>query len=158
MKKHNTADSLWVTYQGGVYDVTNFVGIHPGGADLLLSAGGLDLAPFWDMYLVHLYKGNGTALPYLESHQIGRLSSVDQEAVESESYAEVQSRSIEKGKEISSFRGYKVLGVLMMMPMLYLLRKLGRFLGMLGLNRLVEAISTKVCFCFLLICAFSLSL
>jgi len=62
VRKHTSKDSLWVTYKGGVYDVTKFVGIHPGGEDLLLSAGGLDLGPFWETYLVHLYKATTPVL------------------------------------------------------------------------------------------------
>jgi hypothetical protein len=28
--KHTKRDSLWVSYRGGVYDVTDFVSMHPG--------------------------------------------------------------------------------------------------------------------------------
>ena len=30
VQKHNTPESLWVTYQGSVYDVTDFINKHPG--------------------------------------------------------------------------------------------------------------------------------
>ena len=41
--KHNTLESLWVTYQGNVYDVTEFAQSHPGGASNLILAAGKDL-------------------------------------------------------------------------------------------------------------------
>ena len=34
--KHNTADDAWMVYDGRVYDVTNFVEAHPGGAASIL--------------------------------------------------------------------------------------------------------------------------
>ena len=79
VKKHCSIDSLWVTYKGCVYDVTQFLAIHPGGIDLLSTAGGLDLEPFWETYGVH-DRGN-TAHTYLESYKIGVLSAEDQEQV-----------------------------------------------------------------------------
>ena len=32
VSKHDTIEKrVWVTYKDGVYDITNFVNIHPGG-------------------------------------------------------------------------------------------------------------------------------
>lgn len=45
-------DGVWVTYKGGVYDITEFVAMHPGGDKILLAAGG-PLEPFWALYAVH---------------------------------------------------------------------------------------------------------
>lgn len=45
-------DGVWVTYKGGVYDITEFVAVHPGGDKILLAAGGA-LEPFWALYAVH---------------------------------------------------------------------------------------------------------
>lgn len=45
-------DGVWVTYKGGVYDITEFVAMHPGGDKILLAAGGA-LEPFWSLYAVH---------------------------------------------------------------------------------------------------------
>lgn len=50
---HRTVeDGVWVTYKGGVYDITEFVAMHPGGDKILLAAGGA-LEPFWALYAVH---------------------------------------------------------------------------------------------------------
>lgn len=38
--RHKTSESgVWVTYRDGVYDVTDFVRVHPGGNKILLAAG-----------------------------------------------------------------------------------------------------------------------
>ena len=44
---------LLVTYEGIVYDVTEFAESHPGGSELLLTATGLDLKHFFENYTVH---------------------------------------------------------------------------------------------------------
>ncbi|XP_078727484.1 sulfite oxidase, mitochondrial isoform X2 [Lampetra fluviatilis] len=68
--KHRTpADKIWVSYKGGVYDITAFVELHPGGDKILLAAGGA-LEPFWAMYAVH---NNEHVLEILEEYRIGRL-------------------------------------------------------------------------------------
>jgi sulfite oxidase len=41
-----------VTYGDGVYDVTEFVKVHPGGRHIMLAAGGA-VEPFWALYAQH---------------------------------------------------------------------------------------------------------
>lgn len=41
-----------MTYDGKVYDITDFVDKHPGGDKILLAGGGA-LEPFWALYAVH---------------------------------------------------------------------------------------------------------
>lgn len=53
--KHKTSDSgIWVTFQGGVYDITEFVANHPGGVEKIMTAAGGDLEPYWALYRQHL--------------------------------------------------------------------------------------------------------
>ncbi|KAI0377246.1 hypothetical protein F5Y04DRAFT_285191 [Hypomontagnella monticulosa] len=40
--KHNTTSSCWIVVDGKVYDVTSYLGQHPGGAAILLRQGGRD--------------------------------------------------------------------------------------------------------------------
>ena len=47
VSKHNTLESIWVTYKGHVYDVTDFVQSHPGGSTNILLAAGKDLGKFF---------------------------------------------------------------------------------------------------------------
>jgi cytochrome b involved in lipid metabolism len=52
--KHKTKDArIWVSYNGGVYDVTEFIDLHPGGKDKIALAAGSALEPFWTMYTQH---------------------------------------------------------------------------------------------------------
>lgn len=53
VQKCTTAKRMLVTYEGIVYDVTQFVNEHPGGAELLKTAAGLDLDHFFGNYTVH---------------------------------------------------------------------------------------------------------
>ncbi len=42
VKLHTTRTSCWTTVNGKVYDVTNFINQHPGGANAILSLCGID--------------------------------------------------------------------------------------------------------------------
>eukprot|EP00192_Tetraselmis_astigmatica_P001713 CAMPEP_0117667338 /NCGR_PEP_ID=MMETSP0804-20121206/10902_1 /TAXON_ID=1074897 /ORGANISM="Tetraselmis astigmatica, Strain CCMP880" /LENGTH=1564 /DNA_ID=CAMNT_0005475035 /DNA_START=106 /DNA_END=4800 /DNA_ORIENTATION=- len=42
LQEHNTANSLWMAVDGTVYDLTNWLGSHPGGRAVLLGEGGTD--------------------------------------------------------------------------------------------------------------------
>jgi sulfite oxidase len=70
--KHRTlADRVWVTYRDGVYDVTDFLEQHPGGAARLMLAAGGAIDPFWAMYAQH---GTAPVRALLEEHRVGRLA------------------------------------------------------------------------------------
>ena len=54
VNKHDSPENrVWVTYKNGVYDITDFIPMHPGADKLLMAAGG-SVEPFWAMYAVHL--------------------------------------------------------------------------------------------------------
>jgi len=42
IRKHASADDLWITIDGSVYDLTKFADLHPGGAFPLLEVAGKD--------------------------------------------------------------------------------------------------------------------
>jgi len=42
VQKHNNASSCWTTINDGVYDLTNFIQAHPGGAQAILGLCGID--------------------------------------------------------------------------------------------------------------------
>ncbi|EEH03778.1 L-lactate ferricytochrome c oxidoreductase [Histoplasma capsulatum G186AR] len=46
--KHNSADSCWVVLYGKVYDVTDFLQKHPGGAQIILQLAGKDATDEFD--------------------------------------------------------------------------------------------------------------
>ena len=46
VSKHNNAENgIWIVYKAGVYDVSQFVKIHPGGDNILLETGN-SIEPF----------------------------------------------------------------------------------------------------------------
>lgn len=71
VSKHNsTATGVWVTYKDGVYDVSRWVDIHPGGSSRLMLAAGGPIDPFWAMYAQH---NTEQVKSILEEYRIGNL-------------------------------------------------------------------------------------
>lgn len=46
--KHNKEDDLWMIIHGKVYDITDFINTHPGGADVLFESAGQDGSEAFD--------------------------------------------------------------------------------------------------------------
>nr|XP_033792921.1 sulfite oxidase, mitochondrial [Geotrypetes seraphini]XP_033792922.1 sulfite oxidase, mitochondrial [Geotrypetes seraphini] len=75
VQRHRTlADGIWVTLGKEVFNITEFVDMHPGGNRILLAAGG-SLEPFWAMYGIHNQKH---VLEILSAYKIGELSPEEQ--------------------------------------------------------------------------------
>ncbi|KAJ5668709.1 hypothetical protein N7462_009779 [Penicillium macrosclerotiorum] len=61
IKQHNTRQSCWVAIHGAVYDVTEFLDAHPGGATVILRCAGKDATDDFDS--VHSLDVLSEALP-----------------------------------------------------------------------------------------------
>ena len=61
---------MWVTYKSGVYDISEFRKIHPGGY-LIMQAAGTDVMEFWDRWAWH--HEAPLVGSYLEKLRIGEL-------------------------------------------------------------------------------------
>ena len=73
--QHNTHEKgIWVTYQGNVYDITDFIAHHPGGSQKVILAAGGALEPFWALYAVH---NTQHVRDWLEEFRIGSLAKGD---------------------------------------------------------------------------------
>jgi len=69
--KHRTkATGIWVSYRDGVYDVSDWADIHPGGASRLMLAAGGPIDSFWAMYAQH---NTDQVKEILEEYRIGNL-------------------------------------------------------------------------------------
>jgi len=66
IQRHNTEDSCWLVVKGVVYDVTDFIPYHPGGARAIVKFGGTDAE-------VHYGFHSGTARKLWSKFEIGRL-------------------------------------------------------------------------------------
>ncbi|KIP09755.1 hypothetical protein PHLGIDRAFT_102296 [Phlebiopsis gigantea 11061_1 CR5-6] len=68
---HSTAESCWISHNGKVYDVTNFLKDHPGGDDYILSFAGKDVAAVMKNPEEHDH--SESAYDMLEEMVIGRV-------------------------------------------------------------------------------------
>lgn len=71
---YNFETRIWVAYEDSVYDITDFVKIHPGGENKIRMAAGGYLEPFWEMYSFHK---EYSVKDLLEKYKIGKLDSKD---------------------------------------------------------------------------------
>lgn len=59
-----------MTYRDGVYDITDFVDMHPGGAARIMLAAGGPIDPFWALYAQH---DTQNVRDILAEYRIGKL-------------------------------------------------------------------------------------
>ncbi|KAH8822105.1 putative sulfite oxidase [Xylogone sp. PMI_703] len=75
----------WVTHGTAVYDITDWVGAHPGGEVILRAAGG-SLDPYWNIFSIHKKQDVYDILEQFKIGEIDELDLVDgkvpQEAIE----------------------------------------------------------------------------
>ena len=72
IEKHNKRESLWLHYEGYVYDMTDFISKHPGGS-VILKAGGKNLKSVWEAEGVGWHLKNIYVANTLEKYKIGIL-------------------------------------------------------------------------------------
>ncbi|ERT00285.1 hypothetical protein HMPREF1624_03656 [Sporothrix schenckii ATCC 58251] len=78
VEKHNNQDSCYVLVGETVYDVTDFLESHPGGADLILDYAGKDIAAILKDEISHAH--SETAYEVLDDSIVGYLSSSKKDA------------------------------------------------------------------------------
>ena len=76
-------EAVWVSFDGGVYDVTEFLDSHPGGSGRIEMVKGHDLSGAWSVYELHLQRQHIRDL--LEVYRIGNLSEADRKRAEQRS-------------------------------------------------------------------------
>eukprot|EP00177_Eucheuma_denticulatum_P006000 GFKZ01010943.1.p1 GENE.GFKZ01010943.1~~GFKZ01010943.1.p1 ORF type:complete len:1193 (-),score=152.41 GFKZ01010943.1:1029-4607(-) len=72
--QHRTSRDCWVIFRDGVYDISHFLPVHPGGLKLLLSKGGQDITT--DFEVAH-GSDNYRVESMLRMYEIGRLESFE---------------------------------------------------------------------------------
>ncbi|KAI1145257.1 Oxidoreductase, molybdopterin-binding domain-containing protein [Nemania diffusa] len=76
IKEHGpNAARPWVIYEDKVYDITDWVGAHPGGEVILRAAGGC-IEPYWDIFAIHKSQ---YVRDILAQYVVGRVHSDDLE-------------------------------------------------------------------------------
>jgi cytochrome b involved in lipid metabolism len=48
IKKHNSKGDCWIIINNTVYDVSDFLSIHPGGPRIILTVGGSEATEYYD--------------------------------------------------------------------------------------------------------------
>jgi sulfite oxidase len=74
VKLHDgSSERPWVTKGTSVYDITNWVGAHPGG-DVILRAAGGSIDPYWNIFTIHKRQD---IYDILEQYKIGEIDPKD---------------------------------------------------------------------------------
>ncbi|KAJ4210769.1 hypothetical protein NW759_013073 [Fusarium solani] len=74
VRKHDAhSDNPWVIHDDKVYDITEWIGAHPGGNVILRAAGG-SINPYWDIFAIHK---NQYVYDILNQYLIGYVDSAD---------------------------------------------------------------------------------
>ena len=47
VQKHNTKDNCWIVIDNDVYNITEFLDIHPGGSSIIMQLGGDDVTEYF---------------------------------------------------------------------------------------------------------------
>ena len=69
---------VWVTYGHGVYDITDFLSLHPGGAEKISLAAGSALEPYWAVFANH---NTEEVREILEELRIGNITPAERNKV-----------------------------------------------------------------------------
>lgn len=127
VQAHNglgSSDRLLVSYDGIVYDVTEFAEAHPGGKDLLMTAAGLDLSHFFSNYTVH--GQTEKAANWLAPLAVGKLSKEDTIKAQQMTTPEVH---VEKRKTMLTRARRKIILLATTLPVCISIRSFVRFIG-----------------------------
>lgn len=71
---------IWMSYGGYVYNVTDFVPVHPGGTERISRAAGAAIEPYWHLHQQHF--DTDEPMRIMQSLIIGRLDEGDQSAID----------------------------------------------------------------------------
>lgn len=72
VQQHSTKNQrIWVTYKAGVYDITEFIAMHPGGEKRIMLAAGGKIDPYWKIFTIH---DEDAVRDMLEKYRIGNYT------------------------------------------------------------------------------------
>lgn len=75
VSKHSSIETgIWVVYGDGVYDISEFMKVHPGGSDKVMLAAGGSVEPYWDVFASHK---TAAVKEILEELRIGNVHPLD---------------------------------------------------------------------------------
>jgi len=124
VQKATTTENMLVTYEGIVYDVTQFVRDHPGGAELIKTAAGLDLDHFFGNYTVH--GDTDKAAQWLAPMAVGKLTPTDAQTSRDNTTPEVH---VERRRRILNQRRRGIIMVASTLPFWMTIRSVIGWIG-----------------------------
>ena len=69
MHNGKTSNKVWMSYGGYVYDATEFIANHPGGAEKIMLAAGGPIEPYWHCKLyIHMLVSSGLTFSLHKIH------------------------------------------------------------------------------------------
>jgi cytochrome b involved in lipid metabolism len=71
---------VWMSYGGLVYDVTDFIPLHPGGTERIARAAGAAMEPYWYLHQQHF--DTQEPMQILQTLVVGRLAQADQDQID----------------------------------------------------------------------------
>ncbi|TPX55357.1 hypothetical protein PhCBS80983_g05381 [Powellomyces hirtus] len=92
------AGGIWIIHNNGVYDITDFVDVHPGGERILLAAG-RSIDPFWSVFTIHQ---TPETKELLEQYRIGDVEP-PRDAIEAAENAAAEERDRDALKDLFKF-------------------------------------------------------
>eukprot|EP01052_Picozoa_sp_SAG31_P008344 SAG31_NODE_419_length_15872_cov_21.857985_13_plen_412_part_00 len=104
--KHNTKSDCWLVIDGGVYDVTEFMDEHPGGAGMLKMVAGKDASlHFEELHKPEILTTIGSAF-YIGTVSDGDSDEVDIEEVPAEEPADAKADQQAEVEALEGLAGY----------------------------------------------------
>eukprot|EP01110_Echinostelium_bisporum_P001126 TRINITY_DN12724_c0_g1_i1.p1 TRINITY_DN12724_c0_g1~~TRINITY_DN12724_c0_g1_i1.p1 ORF type:complete len:474 (+),score=177.29 TRINITY_DN12724_c0_g1_i1:106-1527(+) len=107
LARHNTKEDCWISVDGKIYDVTEWIPKHPGGEDLLCLSAGRDCTNLFESY--HL---TNKPAAILEKYCIGSIKDheLPKYTVKSNFYATLKQRIVKKLEDakVDPQQGWKV--------------------------------------------------
>ena len=73
--KHNSLSDAWVVYGNKVFDITEFLKIHPGGDEITLEHLGKDVTDVLNSEILHQHSDN--AIQLMTQYCVGELDKKD---------------------------------------------------------------------------------
>lgn len=78
----NNGGRIWMSYNGFVYDVTDFIPKHPGGTERISRAAGSAIEPFWYLHQQHF--DTDKPMNIMGHLVVGKLKESDQDKVDAQ--------------------------------------------------------------------------
>mmetsp|Transcript_15694 Transcript_15694/g.31907 ORF Transcript_15694/g.31907 Transcript_15694/m.31907 type:complete len:141 (-) Transcript_15694:582-1004(-) len=117
VSKHDSEDNVWFIIHGKVYDVTKYIGDHPGGAEIMAENAGKDVSDQFEEFF-----HSADAREVLKQHEVGVL-----EGSTENDWKKLDDSSGGTGSTDGGIPGYLLPLLVVFLAILYQLNKMYNF-------------------------------